>query len=151
MFRSVELELVTSVRQICFMSCRAKRAKEALRLCTDVLVAREEFAAEKYALLHKLASHSESSVRLKKFCTREFEYQKFSKDKWLPKSNCNTRQWKPLPWVDFHRKFGIVKDVIENPAKYIDPLLHACSMTPESWMGVAATAITASERFVDRF
>ena len=68
----------------------------------------------------------------------------------MPISNCNIRQRKPVPWVDFHRKFGIVKDVIEKPAKYIDPLIHACSMTPESWMGVAATAITASERKVDK-
>lgn len=42
--------------------------------------------------------------------------------------------------------FGMLKAVIENPVRFLKPLIKSCSKTPDVWMKEAAAAITESKQ-----
>ena len=63
------------------MSCRAKRADDAVRLCSNNLLACEELESE-YAMLKQLSENPQCSHRFSKFCKPELEFEKFQPYEW---------------------------------------------------------------------
>ena len=59
------------------MSCREKRSGDALRLCTDILLCREEYAG-KYVELRSLVESPKSSAKLNSFFKRAFAFEQFA-------------------------------------------------------------------------
>ena len=69
------------------MSCRALHAQTALRVCTDALLAREEFSKE-YSWLEALKANDRACVSLKQYFNRTFDFEQYSlkTDSWEPRS-----------------------------------------------------------------
>ena len=59
------------------MSCREKRRGDALRLCTDILLCREEYAG-KYEELRSLVGSSQVSAHVTGFFKRAFAFEQFT-------------------------------------------------------------------------